>query len=574
VYPGSVTGRRAIPWCLALALSVAGCDCGGGGGDACTTASDCAGTELCIDGECVAVDGGTGDGGPGGDDGAAGDGGCAMECGADCCSAEEVCVGGSRCAEDFGPCTGDDDCPNDSYCEPSLMRCIPYGEGRDVAGECGLLLEPGLFRTSVQCEWTGPPPGDPYPDHVHVESTPLVVDFAIGRGPDDPPAPSIVFVATDRFTYVDGGVIRILDGSTCEQVATLADPFVQAAGTPAVGDLDGDGRADVASAVEGGGVAAWGFDAAAGAWTRLFRSADTSATAIHSVSIADVDADGDAEVLAGGLVYAADGTLESSTAGQGEITCSSYAPPAVVGDVDHDDLPELVQGTAVWTWDPAAGDLAAEPAFTGGGAPGFTAVADFGDFPGVDGDAPGRPEVAVVTRGRVQVHTVAGVPVFGPVALPGAGDGGNPTVADFDGDDVPEVGAGGPGSYTVFDLACVDGGGPGECASGRTDGILWTRPVQDTSCGINGSTVFDFEGDGRAEVVYSDECYDRGLVTPPLERDLDRGARGRRRGRGFPRRARERLERRATSVLRRGRPHLRGAPVHRGRGLSDGRLGL
>src|SRR5690606_15544222 len=46
-----------------------------------------------------------------------------------------------------------------------------------------------------------------------------------------------------------------------------------------------------------------------------------------------------------------------------------------------------------------------------------------------------------------------------------------------------------------------------ECASGRTDGILWFQRSQDQSSNVTGSSVFDFEGDGRAEVVYGDECF-------------------------------------------------------------------
>ncbi len=39
-----------------------------------------------------------------------------------------------------------------------------------------------------------------------------------------------------------------------------------------------------------------------------------------------------------------------------------------------------------------------------------------------------------------------------------------------------------------------------------TDGsTLWSRTTQDATSGITGSSVFDFEGDGVAEVVYADE---------------------------------------------------------------------
>src|SRR5207244_2394757 len=37
--------------------------------------------------------------------------------------------------------------------------------------------------------------------------------------------------------------------------------------------------------------------------------------------------------------------------------------------------------------------------------------------------------------------------------------------------------------------------------------MLWSAPTQDTSSRVTGSAVFDFDGDGRAEVVYNDERF-------------------------------------------------------------------
>ena len=69
-------------------------------------------------------------------------------------------------------------------------------------------------------------------------------------------------------------------------------------------------------------------------------------------------------------------------------------------------------------------------------------------------------------------------------------------MADFDGDGEPEIGVAGATNYVVFD------------PSGETP-VLWTRPTRDASSNATGSAVFDFEGDGSAEVVYGDECYVR-----------------------------------------------------------------
>jgi hypothetical protein len=72
--------------------------------------------------------------------------------------------------------------------------------------------------------------------------------------------------------------------------------------------------------------------------------------------------------------------------------------------------------------------------------------------------------------------------------------GGAPVVADFDGDGYREIGTAGGGAMAVFD---PDGPTP----------VLWQQPTKDTSSAITGCTVFDFEGDGSAEIVYTDECF-------------------------------------------------------------------
>jgi hypothetical protein len=98
--------------------------------------------------------------------------------------------------------------------------------------------------------------------------------------------------------------------------------------------------------------------------------------------------------------------------------------------------------------------------------------------------------------------------INGTESLPGGGTGGAPTVADFDGDGLPEIAAAGRGAYVVYDLDCIDPSprmGGDACMTGTF--LKWQAPTQDISSSVTGSSVFDFQGDGIAEVVYNDECF-------------------------------------------------------------------
>lgn len=81
-------------------------------------------------------------------------------------------------------------------------------------------------------------------------------------------------------------------------------------------------------------------------------------------------------------------------------------------------------------------------------------------------------------------------------------EAGPPTVADFDGDGRAEIGTAGADFCMVIDPDCDADPVPAEC---RSRHILWATPSQDCSSRATGSSVFDFEGDGVAEVVCADE---------------------------------------------------------------------
>lgn len=479
------------------------------------------------------------------------------------CTRSEDCDGGlcvmGACARDNGPCATQNDCADDSACEPTLRRCVPNAPGaRDTT--CTRDVRPGVFAPAVQCRFSEAPAGDPFPEHLHVLSTPMVADLRIYRAsPDDPARPSIIAVfddGADGGSELPTGVIRILDGRTCAQQAVITAQLTSHSSPVAVGDLDGDGTLEIVAFKAGGGLVAFRWERAApapdagapvdvapsddaadatpdvpppmppaGRWVVMWRSSrdgapfDPTGGGWAGPTLADIDGDGRTEVLRHGMVFSGQtGAYIGGESARMQLQSYSAGGFSVVQDVDEDGTPELVTGDGVFLWAPATRAWSRAPWSTrsnctgNGCAEGHVAVADFGDFSSPRFPDPRSPEIAVVSRGYVRIDTLEGRTVFGPVALPGGGTGGPPTVADFDGDGFAEVAAAGARAYSVFDPDC---GVPSasrvgaRCPTMTTDGVLWSRESQDMSSNVTGSTSFDFEGDGRVEAVYADECFAR-----------------------------------------------------------------
>ncbi|HRI72361.1 MAG TPA: VCBS repeat-containing protein, partial [Polyangium sp.] len=134
---------------------------------------------------------------------------------------------------------------------------------------------------------------------------------------------------------------------------------------------------------------------------------------------------------------------------------------------------------------------------------GYTATGNFDD------DDFG--EIVIVRAGKVYILNHDGTPmqVGGadviipiPVSTCAKNEGGPPTVADFDGDGKAEIGVAAANFYIVADLECLATPLPALCSD---NGIRWKVANQDCSSRVTGSSVFDFDGDGKAEVVYNDE---------------------------------------------------------------------
>ncbi len=462
-----------------------------------------------------------------------------VEC-AEPCEVGEICSHGT-CIPG-SECETDEECDFDTYCDEETGTCQPWTDtdpSHDDA--CVQLIAPGILAPAVRCQFSEAPDGDPFPGHVDVQGTPVVVNFNV---PADSGSPSIAasFTATVPGGYTENlGVIRVLRGTDCTLEANLGGVDLDADGDAdyttspaslAVADLDGDASAEIVAYIADGSTAA--FTRKAGVWSVLWKEpqpigapwscveGDACSLAWAGTSIHDLDDDGVPEVIREGVVF--DGvTGEVRSMQPPDYASYSVGLFPTLADLDGDGNVELSNGARIWeyiadAWVEEPGFFAAEPAK----APGFTAFADFGDF-GTSGN-PDDAEIVVIRSNNVYVYALDGTTVLGPIPVPSNGGGqpggGPPTISDFDGDGLPEFGVAGRAFYTVYDVDCTATPRPGgACDLGPCDGdgttcaadagMLWSRRTQDLSSNITGSSIFDFEADGTSEVVYADECFTR-----------------------------------------------------------------
>ena len=183
---------------------------------------------------------------------------------------------------------------------------------------------------------------------------------------------------------------------------------------------------------------------------------------------------------------------------------------------------------------------------------GFCAIADVlgadeGGAPGPLNPLDAKAEVVVIANGFLLVLNGETGTLRRSIDLGAGSNGGAPNVDDFDGDGFPEIGTAFGSAYLLVDLQDTSAACPGwptpftdgsptpvtnparapgaactmdsECAAGAvcndTLGACvclhngWKRTTEDDSSRVTSSSVFDFNGDGAAEVVYNDECFFR-----------------------------------------------------------------
>ncbi|MEM9458726.1 MAG: FG-GAP-like repeat-containing protein [Myxococcota bacterium] len=440
-----------------------------------------------------------------------------------CCAEADVCWFGD-CVTPGAPCAVSgcatqpimDTCDIDEICEPTIGACVPsqmvgectyeppaaqfdptplfsWGQRRERACTVDADCQTSEVCMAGVCEvtWTHRVPTTE-PDFSQVMSVPAVVDL------DQDCVPELIF-NTYAPGNLDSGLLRVIRGDDGTDVWTFDDPAHRLDGgsSPAVGDLDGDGTPEIVAKGTGSFLVAVAADGSL-LWESDSFQGNTSR---GSAAIANIDAEGLAEVIYGAAVYDANGARVWE--GNAGVGINGSGPLSCVADLDDDGRPELIAGDTAYTFSGsvAGGNFDGSSLWQGSlPGDGFCGIADF------TGD--GAPEVALVASGTIYVLEGPTGAVLAEVDIPGGGNGGAPNIADFDGDGTPDIGTAGASRYVVVGYDGDD-----------TLEIFWQAQTEDDSSNRTGSSVFDFDGDGRSEVVYNDEEFLR--IYPGVEPDCD-----------------------------------------------------
>jgi hypothetical protein len=338
----------------------------------------------------------------------------------------------------------------------------------DAVGSCRDRAPAASFTPDIQWEWWGPD------GEERCSIIPLVANLTDDNGDgaiDLCDIPDVV-VVTAPLGITSLGHISVLDGKT-GAVHFTSPELVRSSITPALGDIDGDGLVDIVTLDDEGLIV---LEHHGGL---KWKAATPENSNFLAVALADLESDGDVEIVVGNFVADHTGkVLWSAPDYFWEPADPIYLSATAVADLDGDGDQEVVMGRSAYHHDGT--QYYKRPEI----GPGYPQIAD------LDGD--GLPEVLITNMSGLTVLEHDGQIKYQDLRPNGveAGQWFRPaTVHDFDGDGAPEYATGSATQYSVYE---------GDAT------LVWTAPVDESSCCAAG-TAFDFLGDGVAEAMYADE---------------------------------------------------------------------
>ncbi len=200
----------------------------------------------------------------------------------------------------------------------------------DAVGECRIKAPPDSFEPEVQWSWDG------FPGEPDCIVTPLVANLTDDNADGEInlcDTPDILIVGSPDW-YVHGHM-ALLDGETGTPHFQFAE-MSQWAVTPAIGDIDDDGIGEIVGSNLVGSIsylAAWEHDGTL-KWTS---SHDIQGE--YAVALADLDTDGDVEIVVGGTVLDHDGNVQFTVPDAPTLWSATTA-----ADLDDDGDLEIVLG--------------------------------------------------------------------------------------------------------------------------------------------------------------------------------------------------------------------------------------
>ncbi len=408
-------------------------------------------------------------------------------------------------------------------------------------------LGSSTFEPVEKWRWTGTPD---YPQYDDVWMTPVVINLTDDNSDgavDVLDIPDVVFTALKSTAGLAGGgggqgmsyedfckandaqpaVVVAVRGDTGQQLWTWGtlpvsgpdDPnalAMEVEGTLAAADIDADGKpeiigvkytyipaaddcemTDLECCVRGkytyGALIALEHDGTFKWESERWHQDEYVLENAGAPSIGDMDGDGLPEITFGNAIFDRNGLLlfEGLTQGEGVQGHgeggAGHGPISVLVDLDLDGMNELVAGRTAFKLGRNT------PLFDRRDiGDGLTTIANL--------DADPAPEIIILTGGNdLYVLEHDGTTKYGPIHIASGNvdENGNeegfistnPAVGDVDGDGYPEIVIAATNNLWVFE---------------HTLQVKWSAPINDQT-GASGPTTFDFEGDGRAEVLHADE---------------------------------------------------------------------